>query len=152
MIAAIIFLATANWLYKHRVLMRYLDRIKTAYGPAIALIEKRSRNFPIDDRSEGAWAKKDTITAEISDLLSTPDIAIASWSLDGHHGARTLSAWNCSGVFQNPFYHAADNDFHVARFGKTFDGRPLIVFEGFVPDAIMKRYEIAVFTDSLDRR
>jgi hypothetical protein len=132
-------------------LSHYREQIEQTYGPAIALIEKKSLEWP-NDWSDDVPRKKEAITAEIRDSLSTPDVANASWSFDGHHGARSLSAWNCSGLSINPLYRTADIRNHVARYGKTFEGKPLVIFEGFVPDGVMQRYQIAVFSESLNGR
>ncbi len=150
-VGAIVVAAMSKWLYECRALSRYREQVEATYGRAIALVEKRAREWP-SDWSEERFTKREAITAEIRALLSTPDVAHASWSLDGHHGARGLSAWNCSGLSINPLYRTADLSNHVARYGKTFEGKPLVIFEGFVPDGVMQRYQIAVFSESLNGR
>jgi hypothetical protein len=150
-IGAIIVVATMKWLYEARTLSHYRQQIERTYAPAIALIEQKSLEWP-NDWSDEVPTKKEGITAEIRDSLSMPEVAHASWSFDGHHGARSLSAWNCSGLSINPIYRTADLNSHVARYGKTFEGKPLVILEGFVPDGVMKRYQIAVFSESLNGR
>src|SRR5262249_42476603 len=124
-----------------RSLSLYRAKIELTYGPVIALVEKRSREWPSDWSDEAAM-KRDAVTAEIRSLRSSPDVASAWWGLDEHpHGARSLSDWNCFGLSMNPLYRTADFRNHVARYGKTSDGKPLVILEGAVGRPTIRKFQ-----------
>ncbi len=148
-----IFAIVAKWTYEHSRLVQYIQTIEDRYTSSILLIESSSRELPSrDDMSEAAWEKKEAMMNSIERALSAPEIVAAGWSVDGHHGSNSLRPWGCDGYSTTSIYWAtAANGRHKVRYGKSFDGRNLIVLEGLVPDGAKHVFHIAFLADELNQ-
>ncbi|HUG18433.1 MAG TPA: hypothetical protein VMM56_05610 [Planctomycetaceae bacterium] len=127
--------------------------IETAYAAEIALIEERAKELPDpDDRSDAAFEQREMITNELQTALDKSEVFSASWSLDGHHGAKSLKPMGSGDGFTTYSSLFSSHDAtrrHHLYFGKTFKDRALFVYEGWVPTGINKSYRIAFDRDTI---
>lgn len=133
-----------KWWREARRLEGELRRIERVYAPAIELIERSSRELVDEsDQSFEAFEERHAVAARIGKALGAPEILSASWTFDGHHGAQTLKAMKMKGYSFGRLYEARDSSGrHTLRYGKTFDGRPILIFTGWVPDGVKRQYRI----------
>ena len=135
-----------KWWREARRLEGELRRIERVYAPAIELIERSSRELVDEsDRSFEAFEERHAVAERIGKALGAPAILSASWTMDGHHGAQTLKAMKMKGYSIGRLYEAKDSSGrHTLRYGKTFQGRPILIFMGWVPDGVKRHYRIAI--------
>ena len=93
------------------------------------------------------------VEPKLEKALSAPAVYSASWSWDGHHGLSSIKSWPRSDrgySWRLGGYQSNDGDqLHSLCYGKTFSGRSLLVYEGWIPDAEMRAYTIAFYHDVL---
>jgi hypothetical protein len=148
------------WIYTEYSLYRYCHFIEKNYSKEIAMIEHKCNDFTEDDEySQTSIEELEAIlelhreTYKMMDTeLSAPEIYNASWSNDGHHGARTLhSAEKDWRLATYPFPSFKSDENHSTCWGETKDGRTVVVFIGKVPNGKKYRhYEVFFLTDKLD--
>jgi hypothetical protein len=135
-------------------LRRYREVIESAYASEITLIEQRARELPDpDDWSRESMNRIDAIDGELRAALSKPEVFSASWSLDGHHGLRSIKPMDTDGysTYSNWFGSRDARGLHSLSYGTTFQGEELLVYQGWVLEGVNRSYTIAFYRSAMSR-
>jgi hypothetical protein len=137
-------------MYDRHKLSVYRDYIEARYAAQLAVIERNCLVSPRGDLSEADCFRLAKLTSATEASLSANEIWSASWSSDGHHGLESLKPLE-TGFTTYRLYgaHSADRT-HSLYFGKTFDNRPLLVYEGWVEGGGKRQYTLAFLLDGIE--
>ena len=144
-------------IYGLHCLSFYRLYIEREYASQLALIERHCLDVPFIDLGDSGDSiderldKREAIEKAIGKSLCDATIFSASWSLDGHHGLRSLKrlptgCWICT--------LAGSHDADMRRslyYGKSDDNRNLLAYKGRVPGGTMGHYQIMFLLDQIKK-
>ena len=139
--------------YDVRSLSAYRSFIEARYAPQIALVEQKCRDSPQGNlsMSEEDFLNEKKVVETIGKSLSGSEIYCASWSVDGHHGIAGLKRMETAysrDVLTILGSHDASGN-HSLYYGKTFDNRNLLVYEGWVEGGGKRQYVLVFLLDDI---
>lgn len=150
LISIVVGLGCAYLTVRHHRLGNYRTLIERRFAAELALIEQKAFEFPsveFDD-SDIEWIND--VKMLFDRELSDPAIYWACWSLDGHHGLMGLKSSGEGFFHPNWLLNANIDGSRSVSFGTTYDGRQLVVLNGYNRDAVKRHYVVAFLVDAID--
>jgi hypothetical protein len=157
-IAVVVIGLIGKRIYSEYSLSSYCRIIEQNYSKEISMIEHNCRNCPdpFESKNHEEEVKQreifDMTSKEMKEQLSKPEIYLAMWSHDGHHGIKNLrTSPTHTGVttIVHSICFNSDRE-HSVCWGRTDDGRLLIVYIGIVPNGkVFHHYQIYYLLNEL---
>ena len=124
--------------------------IERRYASEILRLETTMLGLQRDQLED--YSAHNASALELEPVFNAPEIFEVGWSDDGHHGARSIKPMPTGFSTHRPFFFSPDwsQTHHHLFFGKSFDGEPLLIYEGWLPRALIKRdYKIVFYGNKL---
>jgi hypothetical protein len=85
-------------------------------------------------------------------VFDASEIFEVGWSIDGHHGMNSIKIMPTGFTIHRPFFSFADYSHvhHQLFYGESFQGEPLFIYQGWLPQAQVKHdYDIVFYADQI---
>lgn len=126
------------------------DQIERKFVSLLTLIERHAAD-PVFSSENYDYLRSQELYDEIERAIPEGLILHAGWSLDGHHGSRSLfvhEGWQ-GHVTYDWVTSTREDGRYVLRRGKSEEGDRLLVFEGRIPNAHKRVFRIAFFENEV---
>ena len=130
-------------------LASYRAEIESRFRDELRLIEQRALDFPNEYTDEN-YDLIEQNRVIFDSALADPAIYWATWSTDGHHGLMGLKSSGDGLTWGQWFVNSSTDGSHSVRYGHANDGRQLLVYNGYNPDATKRHYMVAFLRKSID--
>ena len=153
MILVLIIAVPSAFVAWHYLTLRsYQLYIQQHYAAEIELLTTAMHEWP-EDRfaDEPTYRRIESLNDELITTFNAGDFYCASWSFDSHHGLKGTGLPD-SGFSTYAWLSTSDSERQSLRYGKTFGGKPLLIYQRWLKDApVMKHIEIVLYRDKVDR-
>lgn len=151
-VLAIIALPVAFVARQYLALRSYQSFIQKQYSTEIEQIEVAMQQWPEHRaKDQATYQRVETLHEELRQTFSSGDFYCASWSHDSHHGLKGTDIPD-SGYETYFWVTANDNLGQSLCFGRSFNGRPLLVYQRWLPNApLMKHIKIVLYRDKVEK-
>ncbi len=132
----------------------YQSFIHAQYASEIRQLEEAMRKWSPDryDDDFAYFEAIEEIKAEIKDTFTTGVFHSAHWSYDSHHGARGTGLPPDGGMSYSQWLSTSELPRQTLSYGKTFKGKPLLVWQKWIDAPMMRHIEVVFYRDEIDRR